>query len=277
MLRVYLDASGVTKNDTHFVMAGFVTSPARWEVFEEDWARLLAAPRYASLLPVRNGKRYAHAKRLAQWRPVVREAFYGEANYLLRRADVFATGVTFKHADYSDAFRDYPLTVKDSRYGLGFRAALISTCKNISTNHGSEPLAVVVEHGDPNQGAAELIFNRTREGNKFLSDGRRKYNVLSYAVLFKEDWGALQAADLHAYTLLKHMLSPLGPKTGKGRSRYHGDIQLLLQQMMVLHFPVPRVALFDMRHSSLAALARAKAWGARKVAPKGGQNAESAS
>ena len=61
MLAVYLDASGMTGGDWA-VMGGFVGDVEKWAAFERDWAELLAEPRYASLLPVKNGKRYVHAR-----------------------------------------------------------------------------------------------------------------------------------------------------------------------------------------------------------------------
>ncbi len=63
MLTAYLDASGVTPSERHFIIAGFVAPTEKWAEFERDWATLLAVPRYAALLPVKNGKKYAHAKK----------------------------------------------------------------------------------------------------------------------------------------------------------------------------------------------------------------------
>src|SRR5258706_6865080 len=161
MLAAYLDASGVTKSEKHFVMAGFVAPTDKWVEFERDWTELLTLPRYSNLLPERNGKKYAHAKKIAGWKKELREFFFTEANYLIKRAALFAVAITYKHSDYKSAYEGYPLTKKDGPYGFGFRCTLVACCKNINEKHENQPISFIVEQGDPGQGGAENIFNQT--------------------------------------------------------------------------------------------------------------------
>jgi hypothetical protein len=268
MLTAYFDASGIDPKDEHFILAGFVAPTASWVQFEQEWAGLLATPRYAKLLPVKNGKTYAHARKIAQWPAALREAFYGEANYLLRRIKAVGTAVTYKHADYDYAFEHFPHTVKDSRYGLGFRLAMSYCCKLIVTTVpdspvADSPIAFVVEHGDPNQGGAQAIFHKTKGSQKLLIDGRRAFNLSTFAIQFKEDWGALQAADLHAYTLLKHLQSPLGSGTGKS-DKYFGDINLLLQELLMSHFAPGRAEIHRLKEAMVWAGIKPKVFGEAK-------------
>lgn len=264
MLAAYFDASGVTNSERHFVIGGFVAPVEKWCDFEDAWKGLLATPRYSAVLPERNGKKYAHAKRLAGWNKALREAFYAETNYLLRRTVSFAVAATFKHADRDSVWKGYPHTDKDGAYGFGFRCVLIACCKNSNEKHDNKPISFLVEHGDPGQGGAEKIFNETAGGARMIDEYRKLYNITTYGVGFKEDWGALQAADMHAYTLQKHLMSPLGPRTGKS-NEYSGDINLLLSDLMHSHFVIDQKLIRDQRRVSTQNWAARKEWGQRKV------------
>ena len=247
-------------------MAGFVAPAEKWDEFEIEWKSLLATPRYRDRLPERNGKKYAHAKVLAQWDAPLREAFYAETNYLLRHTVSFAVGTTYKHRDYDAAYRNYPLTNKDGRYGFGFRCTLVACCKNINNNHRDQPLSFLLEQGDVGQGGAEKIFNLTVDGAKMLDEYRQQYNVTTYGLGFKEDWGALQVADMHSYTLLKHIQSRLGHNTGTS-NLYHGDIRILLSDLMHSHFVIDEEDIRDQRRINMQNWLAKKEWGQRKMPP----------
>ena len=264
MLAARLDASGVTPSERYFVMAGFVALAEKWNDFETEWKSLLATPRYVDRLPERKGKKYAHAKILAQWDEALREAFYAEANYLLRHTVRFAVATTYRHTEYDAAYTNYPLTTRDGRYGFGFRCTLVACCKNINEHHENQPVSFLLEQGDPGQGGAEKIFNETAEGSKMLDEYRQLYNVTTYSLGFKEDWGALQVADMHAYTLLKHVNSPLGRNTGKS-NLYHGEINILLSNLMHSHFVLDEADIRDQRRVSIENWLARKAWGQRKI------------
>jgi len=261
MLAAYLDASGVTKSEEHFVMAGFVAPVEKWTEFEELWKGLLASPSYRDLLPEKNGKKYAHAKKMARWESGRREAFYLEANYLLRHTVSFAIGVTFKHSDYEAAYRGFPHTTKDGPYGFGFRCTMVACCKNIVEHHDNKPVSFLVEQGDPGQGGAEYIFRAHAYLAKTAEAVRREFNMTTYGVGFKEDFGALQAADMHAYTLLKHLKSPLGRQTGK----YSLYFNRLLSNLMNFHFVIGKQDILDQRRIRMAQQLRKKEFGERRT------------
>jgi hypothetical protein len=264
MLAARLDASGVTASEKYFVMGGFVAPTAKWEEFEAEWEMVLATPRYRDRLPERNGKKYAHAKVLAQWPAALREALYAETNYLLKHTVSFAVGITYKHADYDKAYENYPLTRKDGRYGFGFRCALVACCKTVNEEYDDLPLSFLVEKGDPGQGGAVVIFNETANGSATIDEYRKLYNVTSYSVGLKEECGGLQVADMHAYTLLKHLHSPLGRNTGT-ENRYHGDINILLSGLMHTHFVINKDDIRDQRKLNIEHWLARKAWGQRRM------------
>lgn len=241
-LACYLDASGVTGDSAHVVMAGFAAPADPWKAFESDWQELLKAPRYAPFLEVRNGLRYAHARKMRSWKKEIREAFYAESNYLLRHHEIsFAVASTFKLSDYKDVYKNFPLSVKDGIYGFAFRAAMVATCKNVSKKYGGQPVAFFLEAGDAGQGGAKMIYEFHKLATEMGLPEGKLFQVDSYSVLPKEKWGALQVSDMHAYALQKHLGSHLAKNTGKGNTDpYFGDINILLSDVMHLHFVIQK-------------------------------------
>ena len=39
VLEAYFDESGITREDAHCIVAGFVGSASQWQLFEEQWER----------------------------------------------------------------------------------------------------------------------------------------------------------------------------------------------------------------------------------------------
>jgi len=187
---------------------------------------------------------------MQQWRPDLREAFYASTNYLLRHTASFAIGVAIKHVDYAAAFEKFPLTTKDSTYGLAFRSAMVAVCKNIGENHKGEEVEFILEKGDPNQGGAKTIFDGTASDRRKLAEADRLFPVTKMSIEEKEKFGALQVADMHAYSVYRHLRSRLGGKYG-ATNEYHGDINILLSDM--LHQPF-RLTLSDIRNLRRASI-----------------------
>jgi hypothetical protein len=267
VLAQYLDASGMTDGNWA-VLAGFVAPVEKWIEFERDWADLLKEKKYAGRFSLRDGKVYAHARKMRQWPKALREQFYFEANYLLKRTVSFATGIAIKRSDYRKAYKGYPLTQKDSLYGLAYRASVIAACKNIAEHYQGESIATILESGDINQGSADVILAAIKQRNKKLAGtDRLQYPVLTNTVANKEDWGALQVADMHAYGLLKHMESSLHRRIGKGsKQAYFGDINILLSEINHSHLRLEEQHIRKQRAINIQNYQARKAYGKRRQA-----------
>jgi hypothetical protein len=222
MMAAYFDASGHHKGAKFLVIAGFVASVENWIVFEKEWFEFIKP----------YGLEYSHAKKIAQWPAEKRKGFYLGANAILKRTSVIGVAATVKHADYIKAFKKFPFTVKDSMYGLTFRAAMVQCCKCITDKSPNESIAFVLESGDPNQGGAKNIFKLTKDGAEAFDHIRSVYPVVSLTIADKKEFGALQAADAHAHVKWKH--HQVHPKTID--KNYHGDIIYLLSALDVAHF-----------------------------------------
>ncbi len=266
MLAAYLDASGVTASEDHLVMAGFVGREDQWTEFESEWKALLAEPRFASRLPEKNGRKYAHAKVMRQWPKDLRQSFYVYANDLLKRYTLFGIGGAVSHADYQKAYKGYPLTQKDSIYGFSFRACMVMACKNINENHKNLPCAFLLERGDPNQGGARVIFEGTAREAKMLDEIRRQYNVSTFGLGFKEDFGAFQAADMHAYGLKEHLEKTNGKGQLTSKTVYQSvDLGLLLIGQKAVHHRWTHRDICVQREINILKHKRKKEYGRRKT------------
>ena len=264
MLAAYLDASGMTDDSKYGVMAGFVALVEKWAIFEQDWAELLGEPKYASVLPIKNGQRYAHARKMRQWKKITREQFYLETNYLLKRTVSFAVSAVIKRSEFDKAYEKFPLTTKDSLYGYAFRAVVVACCKNIAENYSGESLAVVLESGDKNQGGARIIFNDLHNSGKVLADAKHQYPLETFSISGKERWGALQVADMHAYCVRQHMNSPLASRFGDGSKEHFGDINILLSNLNHLPFRISKRDTLNQRRIHIQRFQRRKEFGKRK-------------
>jgi hypothetical protein len=253
----------VSEQDGHVVLAGFVAPVDKWIAFEQEWALLLKSPMYAKYLEKRGGLVYAHGRKMRQWPDDVREAFYAATNYLLRHTIAVAIASVFKHSDYHAVFHDFPLTNKDSAFGLAFRAAMVAACKHSHERRGGEPVAFFLESGDKGQGGALKIFEETKLREK------EQYPVESLTIVPKEKWGAVQVADMHAYSLQKHMNSSLRINTGKGATHpYFGDIGLLLSDLDHAHVLLSRELIRDQRKALIHNEQVKKAYGKAKYAAR---------
>jgi hypothetical protein len=241
MLASYFDASWADDQRGNFVLAGFIADVDRWIVFEKDWAELLCEPKYAHLLEERNGKAYTHAKKMKQWPRGIREQFYLDANYLLKRAHAFAICHTLKQSDMKSAYEGFPFTEKDGVYGAAFKS-VCSAATSMAGERG-EQIAFILESGDPGQGGAFKIFGNLQKDAKNLKPEYAKlWTATTCTSADKESLGSLQVADLHAYSFLKHLESPLGSRrqVPAKMPELHGDINLLLAGLQLHFYKIPK-------------------------------------
>lgn len=236
VLASYFDASWADDQKGYFVLAGFMADVDRWVVFEKDWADLLCEPKYAHLLEERSGKAYAHARKMRQWPKDIREQFYLDANYLLKQTKAFGFCHSFKQSDMKSAYEGFPFTDgKDGHYGAAFKS-ISAGVSTIAANMGQR-VAMILERGDPGQGGAFKIYANLKKDAEKLEPEKAKdiWSITSLASADKEDWGALQAADLHAYSFFKYLESGGAPLKKGSTPKLHGDLYLLLQGLQ-LHF-----------------------------------------
>jgi len=236
MLAVYLDGSGDDGVSLRQVIGGFIADVNNWVEFEKEWAAFLREPRY--------NLEYAHAKEIAQWPRAKRQRFYVEANHILRQFVLFSIATTVKKRDYLRVFPDNTISSKDSLYGICFRAAMIAVCHYTNQERPGERVAFFLEKGDRNQGAAERMFHGTIEETETFFEYKKDYPLETFTLADKDDFGALQAADLHVYSRLRYLeWKRFGDK---------GELELLLYGINSANLDLDEEMIRDQRVVSLA-------------------------
>jgi hypothetical protein len=256
MLVAYLDGSGHDELSKYVVVAGFVADVDKWVQFEKDWAVLLAE----------NSLKYAHATDLAyQLGRDRRDIFYLHANRLLKNTVSFAVAGAIKKSDYATYFgKNYPLTVKDAIYPLAFRSAMVAICKQVADLHPSETVSFVIERGDPNQGGAVLAFNNTKTAAQNSEKTKKDFPIGTLTIADKKDFGALQAADMHAYGKVKLQES----KFRSAHVQSHPLLGRLLIDIEMCHFEPDKERLGSLRRMILERYGNRQAGRKRKLKKK---------
>lgn len=72
MLTAYIDDSGSDGQENYFILAGYVSTPARWVQFSDDWSAALASgPRPLQYLKAAQAQ--ALRREFAEWSPEERD------------------------------------------------------------------------------------------------------------------------------------------------------------------------------------------------------------
>jgi hypothetical protein len=193
MLGAYLDCSGHSHPSKNIVLAGFVADVERWTEFEQWWDELLAEPRY--------GVPYIHARKIDKaWKRDKLEQFHLEANYMLKKIGAIGVSGSMRIADYKHVFPDNTVSNKDSMYGFCFRAAFAFICNYVAIEHPGKKVSFIIEQGDPGQDGAVRAFHLT-EASRFSDAMQQLWPLGTLTIAKKGDYGALDTADMHAFSL----------------------------------------------------------------------------
>ena len=199
-LTAYLDEAGTHDGTRLTVMAGWVADAGRWNNFEAQWTGLLQ----------RNGISHVHGTDLYSgkgpfkgWPRARRAALAAEIAELCTRATLFGLVAILDNAQYDrlyigdNAEMRKKRSALDSKYGVCFRVviSLIPRLIERANLSNGSALAVVIESGHQNVGAAPEIFRAFNE----LADEPIRSLLKSVTVAGKRNSAGLQAADMLAY------------------------------------------------------------------------------
>jgi Protein of unknown function (DUF3800) len=199
-LTAYLDEAGTHAGTRLTVMAGWVADEGLWNNFEAQWTGLLQ----------RNGISHVHGTDLQSgkgpfkgWPRARRAALAGEIAELCTRATLFGLVTILDNMQYDRIYIGDNAEMRkkrsaiDSKYGVCFRVAISLIPRVIERANLADgsALAVVIESGHQNVGAAPEIFRAFNE----LADEPIRSLLKSVAVEEKRHSAGLQAADMLAY------------------------------------------------------------------------------
>jgi hypothetical protein len=225
LVTAFLDESGthgeISKST---VMAGFVGGIPHWEHFERRWKDILSAYPEAGIV---HGKQLIPRRHpFKQWS---NEKYYSYCRCILqamketRIEGVICAITNREHREARQRIRTlYPKLRTDSAYGMCFRACMVKLASTVRHRLPGQRVSFVVESGHKNRGDADRIFHHTRDRglSRFL------YPLGTFMPAAKENYGALQAADLIAYATHKHMEQVLSTGDQVVRNWFHEAILL---------------------------------------------------
>jgi hypothetical protein len=250
-LIAYLDEAGTHAGTRLTVMAGWVADADRWDTFEARWTALLR----------RNGISHVHGTDLHSgkapfkgWPRERRAALAAEIAELCTRATLFGLVAILDNAQYDrvyigdDAEMRKKRSALDSKYGVCFRVAisLIPRLIERADLANGSALAVVIESGHQNVGAAPEIFRAFNE----LADEPIRSLLKSVTVAEKRNSAGLQAADMLAYPAWRGETD---------NTLIHQDVDLLVDDSPLrlpidapFRVPIKPETLTDLREGTLA-------------------------
>lgn len=228
ILTAYMDESGTHGPSPVSVMAGYVADARQWHIFEKRTAKLFR--RYkVDVCHAIDLKRGDEAFR--GWSVAKKISFIDELGHIKNETIELGLVCVLKNSDYQEVYaeRERPRkVVKDSKYGVLFRATLgglmqgIATVKRWQEVNKSLKLHVVLESGHPNARDALRLYDFAR--SKF-----RNGAFAGFALKSKVGCLPLAACDMLAYgayqveTGGKRIGDVIGPL--KSASSYRGTTQ----------------------------------------------------
>src|SRR5262245_3206658 len=201
VLHLYTDESGTDRRSSVVSVATFAGSQEMWWRFESSWRPKLEA--------FGRGPFHASQSRFDHLRPDLIDAIHksGVVGYVIQiPVDMFRT-----HA--SAQFR----SLLGNEYALGALATIGYFCDRSVEILGNHPVAIVLEHGQPN-------VDFVRDSLDRLIDGRL-WNIVSVAKATKDDFVELQAADCLAHIRYRNEQQWLDRlKDNRGRFVFHEEL-----------------------------------------------------
>ena len=200
-LIVYIDESGTHAGSPLTVMAGYISSPERWNAFEAEWESFLKTQRIDHL----HSKELYHGQKYFRNLPWERRAEIGDqATAIINRHAMLGFVVVLDNKDYQEIFKDAasPRNVSlDSKYGVCFRLALsfLPELVNLIDKEENHKIFLVLESGAENQGAAPMMLEQYR----MVAERSLARMVRNVAFAGKRECFGVQAADLLAFTSLR--------------------------------------------------------------------------
>jgi hypothetical protein len=194
----YLDESGTHGSSTCTVVAGYAGLQERWLEFEKDWREITG--RYG--VTVVHGIELAiFKKRFRDWNDARRTDFLSEIGALVTKHQLLGVNACLINRDYEEAYRNLPKRIQiDSKYAHCFRCCMIKIGSFVREQLPGVRARYVLEDGHKNKGDALRLFELSKQSET----SRRRWPLHDIRFASKEDYGALQLADLLAYSAYRY-------------------------------------------------------------------------
>jgi hypothetical protein len=213
ILTAYFDESGTHSGSEAVAVAGYVSTPDRWERFGQEWREALAAYNieYFHMTDFANG-----TNPYKQWPKQKRRHRFERLVSIINKHALASVGIVIPVSFYESAMSPKAKRISGGPYGHAVRCCFMDLAKIDRSNvvgHENVWIDYVFEAGVKGSG---MIVKTFRESAK-NENTRNQFRLHSIRFEDKRQFVPLQAADILAYELYKHMPRQLGIDPRKQR------------------------------------------------------------
>lgn len=202
-LTVYLDESGVHRDSKAVTLAGFVSTPDRWVSFEREWREALddyGLPSFHMVDFAAGRGPYSH------WQNAQHRIRFGRLLEIIKAHVMYGVGIGVPTEPYHRLFSPEAKAHVGGPYGFAASVAFLEFSYQLPEVVEDPWLAYVFESGQPGIDQIAKSF----QYNEQVPEQKADLRLLSLAFQNKLDFVPLQAADILAYELFRHLPAQLG-------------------------------------------------------------------
>ena len=207
----YLDESGTHSGSDVIAVAGYISTPERWEAFETDWRGVLADHRIDHFHMT---DFVARQEQFKGWSEGKRRDCFGRLLAVTNRYAIASIGMSVARKEYDGMFTREADAQVGGPYGLAATMNFLGLGRMLRLLGVYGWIAYVFESGA--KGAGQVLQAFTwNEGNPKNKEWLR---LLSLKFENRRQFAPLQAADILAYELAKQLPKQLGLNAAKPRA-----------------------------------------------------------
>jgi hypothetical protein len=218
ILAGYFDESGTHDTAEAISVAGYLSTPERWELFEQEWNQALAdfGIAYFHMADFANGAPASKGKPgYDTWTPAQKEERFDRLAKIINSHILISVGYSFSVPRYRAIFSKGAKRAGGGAYGVAASCCFMEVAKFIREGPNPEAwVRYVFESGA--SGAGEILKNF--QLNVRTPQQKEHYRTLALSFEDKRKFCPLQAADILAYELYRNYPRQFGVD-GRGARR----------------------------------------------------------
>jgi hypothetical protein len=204
-LHGYFDESGTHCGSRAVSVAGYLSTADRWLDFEKEWKQALCeyglCPGYFHMTDF-----VARRGIYADWTDDERRDRLAKLICIINRNTLASVGFALPMRDYYSSFSQAAKRYTGGAYGLAAVSCFMDASRAIQPEYAAARIAYVFERGVKGRGQVMKVFDQAWDSLEL----REKHRLLSLKYEDKRDLVPLQAADILAYELYRHLPIQLG-------------------------------------------------------------------
>jgi len=198
IFHAYLDDSGTHEGSGTVALAGYLSTASRWLQFESEWRNALSD---FGIDMFRMSKFANRVDVFEDWTEDERRHRLQRLIEIINRNAGMSVGVGIRKQLFDSIFSEKAKAYAGGAYGVAFACILIELANEIPKVHPEAQVAYVLESGTPGAGEVLRIFQENMKSRSYA----KEFRLLSLRFADKRRFLPLQAADIVAYELYKHL------------------------------------------------------------------------